>query len=131
MGIGSLRRYHGAPKVEQPQATLPEAPAKSAPAAEWKAYAAVRGWDATATKAALVEQYDRDVESRTDAGDERVVSTPTGATTETIPEGVVTASEPEPVGEREQRDADKVGEGVTTAADLTGESPEGDDESTD
>lgn len=125
MGIGTLRRYHGAPKVGQPVAALPDAPAKNAKADEWKAYAAARGWDATATKAAIIEQYEADVAAHTDAGDERVVSTPTGATVETVPEGVTTASEPEPVGEREQRDADGVGEGVTTAADLTGASPDG------
>ncbi|QYC54349.1 hypothetical protein SEA_PICKLES13_13 [Microbacterium phage Pickles13] len=118
MGIGTLRRYHGAPKVDQPVAALPEAPKKSDNAETWKAYAAVRGWDATATKAKIIEQYEADLDQHSNAGDERVVSTPTGATTETVPDGSVTPSEPQPVGEAEQRDADKPGEGVTTAADL-------------
>lgn len=125
MGIGTLRRYHGAPKVDQPQAALPDAPKKSDTAELWREYAVIRGWDSTQTKAKIIEQYEADLDTRTNAGDERVVSTPTGATTEKVPEGVVTPSEPAPVGEREQRDAGKVGEGVTTSADLIGgEQPE-------
>ncbi|WNM65417.1 hypothetical protein SEA_PHONEGINGI_13 [Microbacterium phage Phonegingi] len=120
MGIGTLRRYHGAPRVDQPVAALPEAPKKGDNAETWKAYAAVRGWDATLSKAKIIEQYEADLEAQSNAGDERVVSTPTGATTETVPEGSVTPSEPQPVGEAEQRDADKPGEGVTTSADLIG-----------
>lgn len=115
-----LRRYHGAPKVDQPVAAVPDAPSKSATAAEWKTYAGVRGWDATQTKAKIVEQYEADLALHSNEGDERVVSTPTGSTTETVPDGSVTPSEPAPVGEAEQRDADKPGEGVTTAADLIG-----------
>lgn len=128
MGIGTLRRYHGAPKVGQPEAALPEAPAKNAKADDWKAYAAARGWDASQTKAAIVEQYEADLAQHSNVGDERVVSEPTGTSTETVE--TVNPSEPAPVGEAEQRDADKVGEGVTTSADLTGktdeQAPEGD-----
>ena len=120
MGIGTLRRYHGAPRVDQPVAAVPDAPKKSDSAADWKAYAAVRGWDAEQSKAKIIEQYEADLEAHSNEGDERVVSTPTGATTETVPEGSVTPSEPQPVGEAEQRDADKPGEGVTTSADLIG-----------
>lgn len=120
MGIGTLRRYHGAPKVDQPVAALPDAPKKADSAADWKAYAAVRGWDAEQSKAKIIEQYEADLAAHSNAGDERVVSTPTGTTTETVPDGSVTPSEPQPVGEAEQRDADKPGEGVTTSADLIG-----------
>lgn len=118
MGIGTLRRYHGAPRVDQPEAAVPAAPAKSAKADEWKAYAAARGWDAEQSKADIVKQYEADLAAHSNVGDERVVSTPTGTTTETVQ--TVNPSEPAPVGEREQRDADKPGEGVTTAADLIG-----------
>lgn len=129
-----LRRYHGAPRVGQPEAAAPEdmvapevvAPKKGDNAAAWKDYARLRGWDESATKAAIVEKYEAEVAKHSDEGDERVVSTPTGATVEEVPEGVVTASEPAPTGEAEQRDSDAVGEGVTTAADLTGDTPEGD-----
>ena len=104
MGIGTLRRYHGAPKVDQPVAAVPDAPKKSDNAEAWKTYAAARGWDATATKAKIIEQYEADLEAHSNEGDERVVSTPTGSTTETVPDGSVTPSEPAPVGEAEQRD---------------------------
>lgn len=117
MGIGTLRRYHGAPKVGQPEAALPEAPGKGDKAETWKAYATARGWDASQSKAKIIEQYEADLALHTDEGSER--KTGDGGT-ETVPAGVVTASEPAPVGEREQRDADAVGEGVTTSADLTG-----------
>lgn len=118
MGIGTLRRYHGAPRVNQPEAALPDAPKKGDNAEVWKTYAGIRGWDVTLSKAKIIEQYEADLDQHSNAGDERVVSTPTGATTETVPAGSVTPSEPQPVGEAEQRDADKPGEGVTTAADL-------------
>lgn len=118
MGIATLRRYHGAPRVDQPEAALPDAPKKADNAETWKGYARLRGWDDTQTKAKIVEQYEADLEAHSNEGDERVVSTPTGTEAEAVPAGSVTPSEPQPVGEAEQRDAGAVGAGVTTAADL-------------
>lgn len=122
MGLSSLRRYHGAPKVAPaPEVAAVEPPKSSATADEWRDYAASRGWDATLSKAKIQDLAKAEAEAKTDAGDER--QGPNGP--EIVPAGVVTASEPEQGGgEGDNREPGKVGEGVTTSADLTGKAPE-------
>lgn len=79
MGIGMLRRYHGAPRADQPVAALPEAPKKGDNTEAWKAYALARGWDPTQPKAQIVEQYEADLAAQGNVGGERVVQAPAGA----------------------------------------------------
>lgn len=93
-----------------------ERPAAGANKADQAAYAAHLGLDATGTKAEIVARIDEYEASKTDAGDERQAA---GGGTETVPEGVVTASEPEQAGgESGDRNFDEVGEGVTTSENV-------------
>lgn len=59
MGIGALRRHHGAPKIPE----IGPKPEASAVKAEWKAYAESLGLDGSGTKAEIIETVEKGIAS--------------------------------------------------------------------